>query len=94
MNLEREIEKTAVAIIGAGPIGIECAIALKRQGVTSIIFEAQQVGDAFTHWPPNTHFFSTPEHVALAGVPVHNVGQQTADGGGVFGLFADASGDV
>ncbi|MCB8942470.1 MAG: NAD(P)-binding domain-containing protein [Ardenticatenaceae bacterium] len=80
MSLEKQVEKTAVAIIGAGPIGLECAIALQRQGVPNIIFEAQQVGDAFTHWPPHTRFFSTPEHVAIAGVPVHSVDQQPVTG--------------
>lgn len=73
-------EKTAVSIIGAGPIGIELAIALQRQGVDVVIFEAKQVGDAFTKWPPNTQFFSTPEHVALAGVPLHNLDQQGVTG--------------
>lgn len=69
-----------VAIIGGGPIGLELAIALERQGVDYILFEAAQLGDAFMHWPPNTHFFSTPEHVALAGVPVHNLDQRAITG--------------
>lgn len=73
-------EKTAVIIIGGGPIGIELSVALTRQGVANIIFEANQVGDAFMHWPPNTQFFSTPEHVAIAGVPLHNLGQQGVTG--------------
>lgn len=71
---------TEVAIVGAGPIGIELAIALQRLGVDYILFEANQVGDAFSQWPPNTHFYSTPEHVALAGVPVHNTNQQPISG--------------
>lgn len=57
-------EQTEIAIIGGGPIGIELSIALKRLGIDHILFEATQIGDAFMKWPPNTHFFSTPEHVA------------------------------
>jgi thioredoxin reductase (NADPH) len=74
------LQTTEVAIVGAGPIGIELAIALQRLGVAYVLLEAAQVGDAFSKWPPNTHFFSTPEHVALAGVPVHNLNQQPISG--------------
>jgi thioredoxin reductase (NADPH) len=68
-------ETTDILIVGAGPIGIELAIALQRAGCSYLLIEAKQIGDAFSNWPPSTHFFSTPEHVALAGVPVHNVDQ-------------------
>jgi thioredoxin reductase (NADPH) len=69
-----------VIIIGAGPIGIELAIALQRDGLTPLILEAGQVGQTIMSWPPQTHFFSTPEHVALAGVPVHSLNQQAVSG--------------
>lgn len=69
------MEKTDIAIIGAGPIGIELAIALERLGADYVLIEAKQIGNEFSKWPPSTHFFSTPEHVALAGVPVHNLDQ-------------------
>lgn len=72
---EQAITTTNVAIIGAGPIGIELAIALERAGVDYLLIEANQIGHAFSSWPPNTHFYSTPEHVALAGIPVHNIDQ-------------------
>ena len=75
-----ESRTTTVAIIGAGPIGIELAISLQQAGVDAILFEAKQIGDAFTKWPPNTHFYSTPEHVALAGIPVQNVNQLPISG--------------
>lgn len=64
-----------VAVIGGGPIGIEMAIALERAGVDYILFEGSQIGAAISRWPRHTHFYSSPEHVALAGVPVHNVDQ-------------------
>lgn len=71
---------TKIAIIGAGPLGIELAISLERAGIDYLLIEAGQVGDFFMQWPPNTHFFSTPEHVALAGVPVHNLDQRPITG--------------
>ncbi|HIP73454.1 MAG TPA: pyridine nucleotide-disulfide oxidoreductase [Anaerolineae bacterium] len=73
-------DQCEVAIIGGGPIGVEMAITLERLGVDYILFEAAQVGDAFMKWPPETHFFSTPEHVALAGIPVHNLDQRSITG--------------
>ncbi|HZD11664.1 MAG TPA: NAD(P)-binding domain-containing protein [Candidatus Binatia bacterium] len=70
-----------VAIIGAGPIGIEMAIALEEVGINDyVLFEARQIGHTISRWPPHTHFYSTPEHVALAGIPVHNVDQQPITG--------------
>ena len=79
-NVKSNPTKTEVAIIGGGPIGIEMAIVLKRAGVDYLLIEARQIGDAFMQWPANTHFFSTPEHVALAGVPVHNLSQFSITG--------------
>lgn len=71
---------TDIVIIGAGPIGIELAIAFERLGASYLLIEAKQIGHAFSLWPPHTHFYSTPEHVALAGIPVHNLDQQPISG--------------
>lgn len=79
-NGEKGVKKCEVAIVGGGPIGIEMAISLERAGIDYILFEAKQIGQAISRWPPHTHFYSTPEHVALAGVPVHNLDQQPITG--------------
>lgn len=71
---------TEVAIIGGGPIGIELAIAFQRLGVDYKLFEAKQIGNEFTKWPPHTHFFSTNEHIALGGIPIQNMDQQSITG--------------
>lgn len=76
----KPIKKTSVAIIGGGPIGIEMAIALQEAAVDYILFEAKQIGHTISTWPPHTHFYSTPEHVALAGIPVHNLDQRAVTG--------------
>ncbi|MFN2161183.1 MAG: NAD(P)-binding domain-containing protein [Candidatus Promineifilaceae bacterium] len=78
--MNHNVAETNIAIIGAGPIGIELAIALERLGVDYVLIEARQIGHEFSRWPPSTHFFSTPEHVALAGVPVHNIDQMPITG--------------
>ncbi|NJN16222.1 MAG: NAD(P)-binding domain-containing protein [Oscillochloris sp.] len=61
-----------VALIGAGPIGIELAVGLKRAGVPYIHFDAAQLGYTMGWWPRNTHFFSTTERLAISGVPIQN----------------------
>lgn len=74
------LHSVEVAIVGGGPVGIELAIALGRAGVDYILLEGSQIGAAISRWPPQTHFYSTPEHVALAGVPVHSADQQALTG--------------
>lgn len=61
-----------VAIVGAGPIGLELAVLLKRAGVDYIQFDAAQIAHTMTWWPRNTSFFSTTERLALAGAPIQN----------------------
>lgn len=69
-----------VAIIGAGPIGIELAACLKRADVDYVHFDANQIGHTLTWWPCNTNFFSTTERLAIAGVPIQNNHQQRITG--------------
>jgi thioredoxin reductase (NADPH) len=66
---------TQVAIIGAGPIGIELAVALKRAGMETLHFDAKQIGHTISWWPRETSFFSTTERIELAGIPIPNTSQ-------------------
>lgn len=68
------IDKT-VAVVGAGPIGLEMAVALRRAGVDYVLLEARQLGHTISWWPRGTHFFSTPERIAIAGVPLQTTEQ-------------------
>ena len=69
-----------VAIIGAGPIGLELAIALKQDGIEHVVFDGGQIGETIFHWPPNTHFFSSPERIAICGIPIPNTDQTKITG--------------
>ncbi len=80
MKPEEALHSTHLAIIGAGPIGLELAVALQRAGVDYLHFEAQQIGHTMTWWPRNTHFFSTTERIEIAGVPMQMTAQQRATG--------------
>src|SRR5687768_6485228 len=67
-----------VAIIGAGPIGIEMAVTLKRHDIPYIHFDAQQIGHTMFWWPPQTRWFSSNERIAIAGVPLQTTDQGKA----------------
>src|SRR4051812_26951143 len=67
-----------VAVVGAGPIGIELAVALKRSGVESVHFDAKQIGYTISWFAPQTKFFSSNERIAIAGVPLQTADQQKA----------------
>lgn len=69
-----------VAIVGAGPIGIELAVALKRAGIDMLHFDAKQIGHTLTWWPRQTYFFSTTERIALAGTPIPTTDQDRVTG--------------
>lgn len=69
-----------VIIVGAGPIGLELAVVLKRAGVKYLHLEAGQVGQTMTWWPRNTTFFSSPERIALAGLPLGRLDQGKVTG--------------
>lgn len=58
-----------VIIIGAGPIGMACAIELKRKGIASRIIEKGAPADNIRKWPQGMTFFSTPERINLGSIP-------------------------
>ncbi len=70
--------QTDVAIIGAGPSGLELAIALKHAGIKFALIDAGNVGSTFAWWAPGTRFFSSPERIAIAGVPLITINQEKA----------------
>jgi thioredoxin reductase (NADPH) len=70
----------SIAVIGAGPIGLELAVAFQRAGVDYVQFEAGQIGQTISMWPRETYFFSTTERIEIAGVPIQNRTQQRTTG--------------
>ena len=72
--------ETEVVVVGAGPIGVEMAGVLQRQGTAYVLLDAGALGESITRWPRDTRFFSSSEWVAVAGIPI-----QTRDQGIVTG---------
>lgn len=69
-------QEALIAIVGAGPIGLEMAIALKRAGISYIQFDKGQAAQAISNFPPETHFFSSNERISIAGIPIQTLDQQ------------------
>jgi thioredoxin reductase (NADPH) len=70
------VSRHRVAIIGAGPIGLELAVALKQAGVDYVQFDAAQVGATMQWYPQEMLFHSNAERLAIAGVPIQVPDQQ------------------
>jgi len=66
---------TDVAVVGAGPIGLELAVALKRAGIDYLHFDARQIGYTISWFAPGTRFFSSNERISIAGVPLQTPDQ-------------------
>ena len=73
--MSQQVIQKDVAVVGAGPIGLEMAVALQRAGIDYVLLEARQLGHTISWWPRGTHFFSTPERIAIAGVPLQTTEQ-------------------
>jgi thioredoxin reductase (NADPH) len=66
------------AVVGAGPIGLELAVALKRANIDYVHFDAKQIAYTVSWYAPQTRFFSSNERIAIAGVPLVTAEQQKA----------------
>src|SRR5947207_1203838 len=66
----------SVAIIGAGPIGLELAVAFKQAGIDYVQFDAGQIGSTIQWYPPQMLFHSSSDRLALAGVPIQTANEQ------------------
>jgi len=58
-----------VLIIGAGPIGMACAIEAKNAGLTYIIVEKGPLVNSLYNYPVFMTFFSTSQKLEIGGVP-------------------------
>ena len=67
-----------VAVIGAGPIGIEVAAELRRRGLSTLNIDRGALGAQIVAFPPRTRWFSGPERIGIAGVPLETIDQEKA----------------
>ena len=62
-------KKLDLIIIGAGPIGLACAIEASKAGLNYLILEKGTLANSIYHYPTSMTFFSTSEKLELDGIP-------------------------
>jgi thioredoxin reductase (NADPH) len=62
-------EKLDAVIIGAGPVGLACAIEIQRQGLTVAVVDKGALVNSIVGYPTQMEFFSTPELLEIGGHP-------------------------
>ena len=63
-------------IVGAGPIGLACAIAARRHGLDPLVIDAGAVVNSVAHYPVGMHFFTTPDLMEIGDHPLACAGQK------------------
>ncbi|MBC7447589.1 MAG: YpdA family putative bacillithiol disulfide reductase [Hymenobacteraceae bacterium] len=58
-----------VAIIGAGPVGLACALEAQRAGLTAVVVEKGALVNSVVGYPHQMEFFSTPELLEIGAHP-------------------------
>jgi len=58
-----------IIVIGAGPVGLACAIEAKREGLTALLIDKGALVNSLVGYPAKMEFFSTPELIEIGGDP-------------------------
>jgi thioredoxin reductase (NADPH) len=66
----RDRTHESVLIVGAGPIGLACAISARRQGIDPLVIDAGAVVNSIVHYPTGMLFFTTPERLEIGNHPI------------------------
>ncbi|WP_010095948.1 YpdA family putative bacillithiol disulfide reductase [Ornithinibacillus scapharcae] len=62
-------QKEKVIIVGAGPCGLACSIALQNEEIDALILEKGNVVNSIYHYPTHQTFFSSSEKLEIGGIP-------------------------
>lgn len=58
-----------VVVIGAGPVGLACAIEAQRAGLSARVIDKGTLVNSIVGYPARMEFFSTPELIEIGGYP-------------------------
>ena len=58
-----------VIVVGAGPVGLACAIEARRQQLSARVLDKGALVNSILGYPANMEFFSTPELIEIGGYP-------------------------
>lgn len=62
-------ESIDLLVIGAGPVGLACALSAGRQGLTARVVEKGALVNSLIGYPTNLELFSTPELIEIGDHP-------------------------
>ena len=65
-----------VAVVGAGPTGLACAVELKRRNISAVVFDKGCVVNSIYHYPTNMVFFTTPELLEIGDLPMTSLNEK------------------
>jgi len=66
----QEPNSVDLVIVGAGPIGLECAIRAKRAGLSYVVLDKGAITAAIANYPTYMTFFTTSERLEVGGHPL------------------------
>ncbi len=70
MELNRPTDAVDLLVVGAGPIGLACAVEAHRAGLTARVVEKGAIVNSVLGYPAQMEFFSTPELLEIGGHPL------------------------
>src|ERR1700759_2984725 len=72
-----DIEAIAdLAVIGAGPTGMACAIEAQRAGFSAVLVDKGCLCNSLFHYPAHMTFFTTPELLEIGDMPFSSPNQK------------------
>ncbi|MGH7699487.1 MAG: YpdA family putative bacillithiol disulfide reductase [Gemmatimonadales bacterium] len=63
-------------IVGAGPIGLACAVSARRRGLDPLVVDAGAVVNSIVRYPVGMTFFTTADRLEIGGHPLVCAGQK------------------
>ena len=73
---QESLEVVDLAVIGAGPAGLACAIEGVRNGLRTLTFDRGCITNSLYHFPSQMTFFTTAELLEIGGIPFSTVSQK------------------
>lgn len=70
MELSQNTEAVDLLVVGAGPIGLACAVEATRAGLTARVVEKGALANSIIGYPAQMEFFSTPELLEIGNHPL------------------------
>jgi len=67
--MESKMKVEDALIVGAGPIGLACAVSAVRRGLDPLVIDAGPLGASIVRYPIGMRFFTTPERLEIGGHP-------------------------